>query len=383
MSIDKNRLERLLLDEAHEWLEHFDKIQLRLSSQLLLPQIQSALRRGDHAQVRSYIERLIELSDKIQKNSSENFEPSIIRIKCALAAYQMENYNEAIALLEKAIPVDQGLKGRHLEGTIKCMLGCIQWQLPNQGDSAIISWEETMRIYQELEKLNSGSHVITRSTWYSIRLAEISAVVEEALELADPPQPSSPPTSETSTPNMRVDLPEGIPVGMSDGDLFRLFRVRNEVSAGNLRVPGSAPFGYVEINQFQIDGLGYYLVNLRKNGKVVTTVSGSAYEVVRVSGESMTAERIDDGDYVLLRLQETAEHNDIVAAQVHSIDTEATLKKFLIEEKKLILRFRSNNHKYKHTDGRDMEFQFYAYDPEKFQIVGVAIAVFKPLDVTR
>jgi SOS-response transcriptional repressor LexA len=139
----------------------------------------------------------------------------------------------------------------------------------------------------------------------------------------------------------------------------------------------------VEINQFQIDGRAHYLVSLRNSGKVIKTVPDKEYGVVRVNGESMTAEGIDSGDYVLLRRQETAEHTDIVAAQIHSEDTEATLKKFLIERNKFILRFRSNNPTHKEADGRDKEIQFNGYNHEKFQIVGVAIAVFKPLHVTN
>ena len=57
-------------------------------------------------------------------------------------------------------------------------------------------------------------------------------------------------------------------------------------------------------------------------------------------------------------------------------------KKFLIEGNKFILRFQSNSQEYEHADGRDMGFQFNGYNHEKFQIVGVTIAVFKPLHVT-
>jgi hypothetical protein len=35
---------------------------------------------------------------------------------------------------------------------------------------------------------------------------------------------------------------------------------------------------------------------------------------------------------------------------------------------------------HKESDGRDKEFQFDGYNEEKFQIIGVAIAVFKPLN---
>ena len=86
----------------------------------------------------------------------------------------------------------------------------------------------------------------------------------------------------------------------------------------------------------------------------------------------MTALGIDNGDYVLLHFQNTAEPNDIVAAQINDVDTEATLKKFLRRGDKIVLQFCSNNPSYK-----DKEFIFTRY--EKFQIIGVALAVFKPI----
>jgi hypothetical protein len=167
------------------------------------------------------------------------------------------------------------------------------------------------------------------------------------------------------------------------GDFLRLFNVKREVSAGNFDPTGLNPdaHGYVEINQLQINGRDHYLVNLRKDGRVINISPSQTYRVVKVKGESMTAEGIDNGDYVLLRIQNTAEHNDIAMAKIYGIDTEATLKKFVIERNGFGLRFRSNNPMYKKDDGRDKEFQFLGDHHDKFQIIGVAIAVFKLIDV--
>jgi repressor LexA len=47
--------------------------------------------------------------------------------------------------------------------------------------------------------------------------------------------------------------------------------------------------------------------------------------MLRVQGDSMTGAAIEDGDWVVIRQQATAEGGDIVAAM---IDGEATIKKF-------------------------------------------------------
>ncbi|MCL4561917.1 MAG: hypothetical protein M1281_15075 [Chloroflexi bacterium] len=92
--------------------------------------------------------------------------------------------------------------------------------------------------------------------------------------------------------------------------------------------------------------------------------------MVKVTGESMNLEGIDDGDYVLLHKQETADPKDIVAAEVIGTDTCATLKHFMRRDGKIILQPRSSHPKHK-------PFEFSEKD-QGFAIRGVAIAVLKP-----
>ena len=63
--------------------------------------------------------------------------------------------------------------------------------------------------------------------------------------------------------------------------------------------------------------------------------SGDAY-VLRVRGDSMIEEHIADGDFVLIRPQQTARNGDIVVAQVD--DNGVTLKRFYKEKDKIRLQ---------------------------------------------
>jgi repressor LexA len=56
---------------------------------------------------------------------------------------------------------------------------------------------------------------------------------------------------------------------------------------------------------------------------------------LRVRGESMIAAHICDGDLVLVRRQDTAQPNDIVVAM---LDSEATVKRFLRDGQRVILK---------------------------------------------
>jgi hypothetical protein len=319
------------------------------------------------------MDRLTELSDKIQNSSSQEYrEPAVIKIECALAAYQMQNYVDAVKFLQSAMKVCKDGAAQHFEAVIRSMLGCIQWRLSQQDDNAIASWEQSIKMYLELQQRRDG---LARSGWYADRIDEINSILELALELSGTPSPATPvaetPSASAATPDVSSPLM---------GDMLRLFSVREEVQAGSPGGVGAYPdvLGYVEMSQCRINDVPHYVMNLRGSERVIRISWGKNYGVIKVNGDSMNARGIDDGDYVLLHSQRDAHDGDIVASQIMKEEAEATLKLFLKRKNEIILRFCSHNPEHKEADGRDKEFEFTEAD-EGFQIVGVAIAVFKPM----
>ena len=67
---------------------------------------------------------------------------------------------------------------------------------------------------------------------------------------------------------------------------------------------------------------------------------GSRYFFLRAIGDSMNEAGIDDGDFVLVRQQQSANDGDIVVAL---IDDEATIKEFHRKKSAVILKPRSSN----------------------------------------
>jgi len=70
---------------------------------------------------------------------------------------------------------------------------------------------------------------------------------------------------------------------------------------------------------------------------------GSRYFFLRAIGDSMNEAGIDDGDFVLVRQQQSANDGDIVVAL---IDDEATIKEFHRKKSAVILKPRSSNKKH-------------------------------------
>ncbi|MBS5842864.1 MAG: transcriptional repressor LexA [Clostridiales bacterium] len=66
--------------------------------------------------------------------------------------------------------------------------------------------------------------------------------------------------------------------------------------------------------------------------------------ILRASGDSMVEAGIEDGDFVVIRQQSTAEEGDIVVAL---LDDEATLKTYYRDNKRKCIRLHPENRKYK------------------------------------
>jgi len=80
------------------------------------------------------------------------------------------------------------------------------------------------------------------------------------------------------------------------------------------------------------------------------TGSTGVYFALRVEGESMINAGINDGDYVIIRKQQTAHENEIVVAL---IEDEATVKRLSYEGRQIWLM--PENPRYEPIDGNDCE----------------------------
>ncbi len=88
------------------------------------------------------------------------------------------------------------------------------------------------------------------------------------------------------------------------------------------------------------------------------------YFILRANGESMIDIGINNGDFVIVRKQESAEEGQIIVAL---IDNETTLKRYYIDRKKKKVRL--------HPENKDMEDMFF----DSIVIQGVAVKVIKDI----
>ena len=105
--------------------------------------------------------------------------------------------------------------------------------------------------------------------------------------------------------------------------------------------------------------------NIKKYLPIPTEFLGSGkYFILRANGDSMINANIEDGDYVIIKQQETAEVGQIIVALIND---EATLKRYYLDSKRQRVRLHPEN-----DEMQDMYFK-------NIIIQGIAIKVIKDL----
>lgn len=257
-------------------------------------------------------------------------------------------------------------------------VGFVNWQMPVYRLEAVRQWENCRHLLYDL----SFAHNAKYPAWYQgVFFIIVSALFQTRMfkeyyplmpvdypnirphpqPFAQPgaaaPSPTSPKPPKPKSPNVNIRI--------------RTIPLFQYVPAGGWGVVDSTEVSKVEIevDQVVIENVPHQIIGLRGKEQV-RFLDGATYAVVRIKGTSMNRLDIQTGDYVLIRIQNDANHGDIVLAERKNIDPEATLKRFHKQGNTIELRPESDDpeNKVLPVDKRD-----------KLRILGVAIAVFKPL----
>lgn len=343
-----------------EWLDRRGQPQLHSSVEPLIKKLRlyaADPNRKDDAW--HHIEQIGKLYDHVTR---ENFKVSARMIlECGIAAYQMGNAHEAISFLTQS---SSSFTDDHDKGVCCWLLGCVYW-FENNAVNALAQWEYALRHFRE-QNLKNGRG-LGMEDWYSMVIQEMEEAIKYAAEHEAPP-----------LPNHRVRKKS-----VSEQHSLQSFPVIGQIPAGTPRDVLPAPTDTVEIDRLHISGKEYCIVSLITGKKIVHLSQRDYYFLLRVIGNSMnqsSPETIEDGNYVILRQQDSANSGDIVAAVITNDQGEneqmATLKRYVLSDGKVILEPMSDDPQFKKPVYASREFNL---SEDEFHIRGVAIAVLKPV----
>ena len=364
------------LENTYQWLQVSEHTLPQHALAMYVQQMHAAVEKNNPKQALTLLDEVKETAGRI----ADPLVQACVRLQCARANYNLKRNDEAMQELDEAIDLLRPRAGhdsayKHCDAVAHWMLGNLLLEMPDQHSAAIAAWQTSLDAFtnlvawpSEFEDESSGN-----PDWYRDRCAEMRLGIERVVTAGTIRPPRKP------APGLRPQ-PSGsfkLPISTLYSGNIRMIRVVGQIPAGGFAPTGMDPHVLETLrlepsqDEFFIGNKPHRLVNLRGSPGVTELVSSTTYFILQVKGDSMNADQIDPGDFVLLRQQSSADQMDIVAAEIINADTEATLKRFLRKNGNIILKPSSTNHAHQPFTFTD--------SARNFSIRGVALGVFKPV----
>ena len=387
---------KFTLEVAHKNLNKFSESSVGKTIEKMLFEIDEMIEAQKFSSAWAYIEQTIRVCD----NFGVCAEMAEARVECACDIYKLGYLERAAEYLNQA--VERYCPDQHGVAISLWILGCIYWQIPGERDNAINVWRRSRSIIRSL-LADDYFMASEKKKWYEERYEEMGIDLEKmtfqsekpadtgkrkGADAQDAEQASSTADSDAAGDETR---PSGNSVWPTNENpkvnratpilkkaFLRWWPVLSEIPAGipiGLLLDNPEGSSTLQIHQFQIDEFIYQVHDIHGDSISIAIDLRINYFVLRVTGDSMNKAGINDGDYVLLRSGDAADSNDIVAVEIHDVDAQSTLKRFIVQDNKFIFRPESHNpihQTHEFREGDDSEKQYL--------IRGSVVAVLKQIE---
>lgn len=319
---------------AHGWIYQYEDVDsfLGSSAKPIGRAIQEAIASKDYSDIEILIDRIM----RIARTSTKFLEIAEINLLCARAYYAMGKMEKTLKPLDEAGKLYKSDPHKH--AVVLWMKGCVLWELGGRQAEALQSWQSSLDVFERMRR----QYLLKKQApqWY-----------------------------EQQCEKMRASIIEVNPIQVTNPRIHQsLYIAVNQIIPLDAKMPVSPK--KVQANHFRIDNNSYQLINLGETTEISLADAPGLF-ALWVEDDTMDQVGIMKGDYVLLRWQDTADNNSIVAVVIDNIDTHAKLKSYIQEPGKIILRPQSSN-----PDHKSNEF---SVKKKKFSIKGVVLGVFKPI----
>jgi hypothetical protein len=395
-------------ETAYSWLNTFNSSCLGEGTRQFVSQLSENLRQERHARLRTLADQLLVLAGEVAYED----EQAECLVVCARVRYRLNDLSGADETLRRAADLYRSNRMTHQSAVVDWLRGWVLWNMP--GEEQYLPGLALMEKGTNLFQLLHAVHIAVdrrRRLWYSAKIEAMRHSIQEQMRMLDlrgaeppgsvPPEPPAqawqqeyPPEAESAAPRAGdvapaastspaapPEEPGPIPVDMSGNFLFslRTFEVRDWIWAGDPKTMNTVeePLGHLELDRVLFDGQAYQIKPLKKNGNIINLTgylnNGQRLVALKIKGDSMnraTPHPIQDGDFVLVVMQDHGRDGDIVIAGVRGFDQEATIKRLRVRGRWVEL--------VPETDNPAHEVRRYQKG-DAFVILGVALAVFQPV----
>jgi hypothetical protein len=363
------------LENTYQWLQVSEHALPQHALAMYIQQMHAAVENNNPKQALTLLDEVKETAGTI----ADALVQAYVHLECARANYNLKRSDEALQELGEAIGLLRLRAGydsayKHCNALAHWMLGNLLLEMPDQHSTAVSAWQTSLDAFSNLVAWPAefGAASSGNPDWYRDRCCEMRHGIERvvAAGVVRPARRTATGTRPQAATAFKL------PISTLYSGNIRTISIVGQIPAGGFAPSGMDPHILENLrlepsqDEFYIGNKLHHLVNLRGSPGVTELVSTTTYFILQVKGDSMNADQIDPGDYVLLRQQSSADQMDIVAAEIVNVDTEATLKRYLRKNGKIILEPSSMNPTHQ-------AFTF-SESARNFFIRGVAMGVFKP-----
>jgi hypothetical protein len=372
------------LENTYQWLQVSEHALSQHALAIYIQQMRLAVDASNTALALTYMAELNATAGMI----ADALDQAYVHLECARANFVLDRSDEAMLEIETAINLLQARAGydsafKHCNALAQWMRGNLLLEIPDQRSAAVAAWQTSLAAFSTLAAGPAEFRTAASGNpdWYNDRCSEMRQGIELVIStgvVTPPPVPASgtlpPPLTASTLPISTLPI-STLPISTLFSGNINALPIVGLIPAGGFAPSGMDPYVLETLtlepiqDEFLIGGDLHLLLNLLGSPGVTTLVSSTTYYILQVTGDSMNAAEIDSGDYVLLKQQSSADHMDIVAAEIVNVDTEATLKRYLRTNGMIILEPNSTNPTHQPLTFTDTALYF--------SIRGVAIGVFK------
>jgi tetratricopeptide (TPR) repeat protein len=153
----------LQIREPYLWLNKWEQTKIDGQARQLVDILRRKLNRKDPT-LYQIIARLLDIA----RGDKDYLVEAEILVECGLAAYEMENYPQALNYLQGA--VDLYHPRTHRQAVARWLLGVVQWQIEPERARAPMNWESSISIFEDLSLQEDRQGKKDRKNWYEQQL---------------------------------------------------------------------------------------------------------------------------------------------------------------------------------------------------------------------
>lgn len=154
------------------WLNRISGSILDVHARAILARIRQAQQTGSMVRVLALIERLINLTNRVERAEAQ--------VECAVILYQMRDFEGAFELLNQA---RNGFSDDDHKNAVVCwMIGIVLKEIPSRREDVIANWVTAIHLFRRI--VNTRFHQALRPDplWHREQLERMEIAVQEIIE---------------------------------------------------------------------------------------------------------------------------------------------------------------------------------------------------------